>query len=58
MNTMPFGKFKGTPLSQVPIWYLWWLNGKYLQDPLKNALGDELERRENTKRRRTAKAAA
>jgi hypothetical protein len=57
MTTMPFGKHKGTPLSELPIDYIWWLNGKDIRDPLRSALDAEIERRENKKRKRAAVAA-
>ncbi len=25
LSPMPFGKFKGTPMQDVPVWYLHWL---------------------------------
>jgi hypothetical protein len=58
MNTMPFGKHKGTPLSELPIDYIWWLNGKDIRDPLRSALDAEIERRDNKKRKRNAVAVA
>ncbi len=40
MNTMPFGKHKGTPLSELPIDYIWWLNGKDIKDHRPRARGE------------------
>lgn len=34
---MPFGKFKGIELSQVPQWYLTWLvHQDFVRDPLRS----------------------
>ena len=45
---MPFGKFQGWPIDELPDKYLWWLLG--LQDlhaPLRSALCDEQQRRDH-----------
>jgi hypothetical protein len=52
MTNMPFGKYKGTPLTELPIDYIWWLNDKNLRDPLHSALNAELERWDSKKRKR------
>jgi Putative quorum-sensing-regulated virulence factor len=38
---MPFGKFKGQPLSAIPDDYLEWLKGRDLRDPLRDAVEAE-----------------
>ena len=35
MNAMPFGKFKGTPIAELPAPYVAWLSQQDLRDPLK-----------------------
>src|SRR5262249_8958989 len=51
MTTFPFGKHKGRPLADVPLDYLTWLVEQgTLYDPLKSAVGAELDRRAATPR--------
>ena len=42
---MPFGKFKGTPLEELPVDYLCWLAQLDLREPLRRAVVSELVRR-------------
>ena len=43
---MPFGKYAGTPVENLPSPYLWWLSGAdWLREPLKTAIEEERERR-------------
>ena len=44
-GSMPFGKFKGTRLADVPLDYLEWLAGRELREPLCSAVREELRRR-------------
>lgn len=45
-DVMPFGKFKGSPLSEIPEWYLAWiLEAIKLRDPLLSKIRNEIERR-------------
>ena len=48
-DVMPFGKHKGTPLSEVPTDYLWWvIEGSEVVDRypgLAEAIEEELEDR-------------
>jgi hypothetical protein len=55
LSAMPFGKYKGTPLSAVPADYLTWLAGKLdeLREPLRGALVTELARRASAMGART-----
>jgi hypothetical protein len=47
VDGMPFGKYKGLPLSELPDWYLEWLiDLRDLRDPLRFAVGEELDRRD------------
>jgi hypothetical protein len=46
VSRMPFGKYKGTPLSAVPDDYLLWLAAREdLRDPLCSAIAHELQTR-------------
>src|ERR1700739_2734609 len=46
MTRMPFGRFRGTPITDLPSWYLRWLdNLPDLRDPLASAVRVEVERR-------------
>ena len=43
---MPFGKFKGTPISDLPDWYLAWaMEQDFIKDPIKSALQQEYDER-------------
>jgi hypothetical protein len=43
---MPFGKYKGVPITDVPDGYIVWIwETMQLRDPLKSAIENELERR-------------
>jgi hypothetical protein len=45
---MPFGRFKGFLLSDIPNWYLSWLAGlDDLREPLASAVEREFRRRHN-----------
>lgn len=39
---MPFGKYKGEPLSEIPDSYLGWLNDQNPSEPLKTLLAEAL----------------
>ncbi len=40
---MPFGKFKGEPINELPDWYLGWIwNNVKLRNPLHDEIEDEL----------------
>jgi uncharacterized protein (DUF3820 family) len=46
MDAMPFGRFKGEPLGQVPDGYLQWLaKNVKLREPLLSAVGREFKER-------------
>ncbi len=47
MSTMPFGKHKGLPLTELPGGYLSWLAEKFSEfhEPFRSALEAELARR-------------
>lgn len=45
MATMPFGKFAGCAVSELPDSYLRWLSTLNLYDPLKGAVDDEIQTR-------------
>jgi len=47
LTTMPFGRHRGVPLSELPGGYLDWLGGKLNEwrEPFRSALGAELTRR-------------
>jgi hypothetical protein len=53
---MPFGKFKGVPIAEVPAGYLHWLTTTELRDPLRAAVVAELERRKSSTSTTTATA--
>jgi len=56
MNTMPFGKYKNTPLAEVPVGYLrWLLETGELYDPLKSAVEAEVGCRSNVPERRVGR---
>jgi Putative quorum-sensing-regulated virulence factor len=42
---MPFGKFKGLPVSELPDDYLDWLSEIELREPLRTAVEQEIEAR-------------
>jgi hypothetical protein len=42
---MPFGKFLGLPLHKLPDYYIEWLTGLRLRDPLRAHLAVEVARR-------------
>jgi Putative quorum-sensing-regulated virulence factor len=43
---MPFGKFKGSPIADLPDWYLaWCLEQDFIKGPLRSALEQEDEER-------------
>lgn len=42
---MPFGKFSGKPLGEIPDWYLSWVVGLKIKKQLRLAIGSELARR-------------
>jgi len=44
---MPFGKFKGSPITEVKIDYLRWLTTTELHPPTRAAVEKELRRRES-----------
>jgi Putative quorum-sensing-regulated virulence factor len=43
---MPFGRFKGQPLTALPDHYLTWLCSLELREPLRSAVADEVRRRQ------------
>ena len=43
---MPFGKFRGEPLEELPLDYLQWLGSIALRAPLRGAVEAELLRRQ------------
>jgi len=46
--SMPFGKFKGKPLTDLPDWYFGWVMDNIdLRDPLLSAMESEMERRKS-----------
>src|SRR5438128_2221772 len=47
LTNMPFGRFKGTPIRELPAAYFAWLSGKLdeWRDPFRSALAAELARR-------------
>jgi hypothetical protein len=46
MITMPFGKYCGTPIDEIPFEYIEWLiDQDFLRQPLRSALEREFERR-------------
>jgi hypothetical protein len=46
IDTMPLGKFKGTPIHELPDEYIeWLLNEDWLKNPLKAAIVSEKEKR-------------
>jgi putative quorum-sensing-regulated virulence factor len=49
---MPFGKYRSTPLSELPGAYVDWLGEKLSEwrEPFRSALAAELERRKGTSR--------
>ena len=46
---MPFGKYRGLDLSDLPLDYLQWLAGRELHPPLRGAVDAELARRSGSK---------
>jgi hypothetical protein len=50
MTTMPFGKYRGQPLAELPSGYVDWLQSKIdeWRDPFRSALVAELERRKGS----------
>jgi Putative quorum-sensing-regulated virulence factor len=45
---MPFGKYKGSRLEDVPLEYISWLiDQDFLRDPLRSAVEEEYDRRTN-----------
>ena len=58
--TMPFGKYRGRPLSDLPLSYIYWLRSLEVnvKEPLWSQLSEELERRDSKKRKRKRAAAA
>jgi len=42
---MPFGRHRGTPLSEVPLDYLLWIRDRDLREPLRTRVHLECERR-------------
>ena len=42
---MPFGKFQGLPLREIPQGYLKWLGSLDLYDPLRSCVAEEFDRR-------------
>jgi putative quorum-sensing-regulated virulence factor len=42
---MPFGKFRGTALEDLPAHYIVWLSRRDLRDPLRARVVEELGRR-------------
>jgi hypothetical protein len=48
---IPFGRYRGTPLSKLPTDYVEWLLTIELRDPLATAVRDELARRRGRDRR-------
>lgn len=46
-GTMPFGKFKGHPLADLPDWYIdWLLEQDFVTEPLRADIEKEAETRE------------
>ena len=45
MKTLPFGKFKGTPIREVDDAYLTWLATRELREPLLSAVAAEQQHR-------------
>jgi hypothetical protein len=47
MTMMPFGKHRGTPLSELPGGYVDWLSSKLIEwrEPFRSELAAEIERR-------------
>jgi hypothetical protein len=54
--TMPFGKFKGATLRNVPDDYLQWLRGLELREPLRTHVAREHARRRARAHRRAPEA--
>lgn len=54
MNTLPFGKHRGQPLSMVPCGYLrWWREHVYFDDEeLRTAIQETIDAHEEEKRNR------
>jgi len=51
-SLMPFGKFKGDKLANVPAWYLLWIyDNMMLQDNLKKYIKDNRQVLEQEKKR-------
>jgi len=48
MDTMPFGRHRGRPLSEIPADYLAWLCTLDLREPLRSAVAEEVARRSGT----------
>jgi len=45
-QAMPFGKFKGQLISELPDWYMEWIVANMvLREPLASAINNEIERR-------------
>src|SRR5215470_10744168 len=54
-SIMPFGRYRGWPLSELPMTYIFWLNTHSIREPLRSALDAEMERR--AKKSRTRRSA-